>query len=133
MSGNGNENRNNSPSNQTETVTISSDDPQKVKDLQKMVDQKQAELNELKKTSGIEISNLKKENQKKENQKKGDDAKPQEEKPQKVKKENIGTRNNVVYGPGYRNGYADGTFKKEFEKLRKQEKIDRRGSIANKN
>lgn len=124
----GNENENNSSSNKSETVTISSDDPQKIKDLEKQLKEKQAELNEEKKNAGIEISKLKKETQLKEAE-----AKLEAGKKLEAKKENLGTRNSVQHGSGYHNAYANGTYKKELEKLKKEKELAKRGIVAPKN
>ena len=129
----GNENENSSSSTKTETVTNSSNDSEKLAKIEKQLQDKQTELNELKKNSGIEISNLKKEAQNKENQKKGNDSKPAEEKPKQLK-ENLGTRNNVIKGnPGFNNAYDDGSYKKAVEKLKEKEELAKRGKVAKKN
>lgn len=84
-----------STSNETETVTISSDDPEKIRNLEKIIKEKEAEIKKLKNQP----------------------------------KENLGTRNSVVNGPGFSNGYANGKVKKAIAEIRKKQEISKRGSV----
>jgi len=92
----------NTSNSKQETVTIPKEDPQKIEDLQKQLAEKENEIKNIKKKAIAVIQIIKAEAQSQSN--------IQTDLTRNIIKQN-------TFGGNYKNGYADGTVKKEKKRI----------------
>lgn len=104
--------QNNSNSKQ-ETVTVSTEDPQKIEELQKQLEAKNKEIENIKEKTISVIQKIKAEAKQ--------ESSIQTDLTKKIIKQN-------TFGGKYKNGYADGTVEKEKKKILAERKKAKAGT-----